>query len=207
MAARGARRRPRPTRASRAMRRPSSSSARTPTRWPPCASAIDELYQNSEYPTRTQTEEAFGKMFGEMLGDLKNAIYWIGGAVVVVAHLRRRQRHGHGHARAHDRGRRLEGDRFHDKGCVLFMVMAEAVLIAGLGGALGAIGCKVLFELYRHQPLHGRVPPVFLRTLERRLVGPVGLALDRLFERGLPGDPRGQFVGHRRTEEGDLARS
>jgi acyl-CoA dehydrogenase len=32
---------------------------------------IDELYKNSEYPTRTQTEEAFGKMFGEMLGDLQ----------------------------------------------------------------------------------------------------------------------------------------
>ena len=29
------------------------------------------LYRNSDFPTRTQTEEAFGKMFEEMLGDLK----------------------------------------------------------------------------------------------------------------------------------------
>ena len=43
---------------------------------------IDELYHNSDFPTRTQTEEAFDKMFADMLGDLKSAIYGIGLAVV-----------------------------------------------------------------------------------------------------------------------------
>src|SRR5581483_10941255 len=43
---------------------------------------IDDLFRNSDYPTRTQTEEAFGKMFEEMLGDLRGMIFWIGMAVV-----------------------------------------------------------------------------------------------------------------------------
>ena len=43
---------------------------------------IDDLYRNSDFPTRTQTEEAFGKMFGDMLGDLQLAIYAIGVAMV-----------------------------------------------------------------------------------------------------------------------------
>ena len=48
----------------------------------PLCKAIDELYRNSDYPTRTQTEEAFGKMFEEMMGDLKGMIRVIGLAVV-----------------------------------------------------------------------------------------------------------------------------
>src|SRR5262249_24948715 len=50
---------------------------------PPLCKGIDDPDRNSDFPTRTQTEEAFAKMFSEMLGDLKNAIYGIGAAVVV----------------------------------------------------------------------------------------------------------------------------
>src|SRR5271165_4139358 len=50
---------------------------------PSLGKKIDDLYRNSEFATRTQTEEAFGKMFADMLGDLQNAIYGIGAAVVV----------------------------------------------------------------------------------------------------------------------------
>ena len=44
--------------------------------------SIDDRYRNSEFPMRTQTEEAFGKMFEEMLGDLKGMIRVIGLAVI-----------------------------------------------------------------------------------------------------------------------------
>jgi putative ABC transport system permease protein len=121
---------------------------------------IDELYKNSEYPTRTQTEEAFGKMFGEMLGDLKNAIYWIGAAVVVslifVA----------GNAMAMAMRERtsevavLKAIGF-NKGLVLFLVMAEAVLVAGIGGALGSLGCKALFDLVDITPYTAGFLPFF----------------------------------------------
>jgi putative ABC transport system permease protein len=121
---------------------------------------IDELYRNSDYPTRTQTEEAFGKMFGEMLGDLKNAIYWIGAAVVIslifVA----------GNAMAMAMRERttevavLKAIGF-SKGLVLLLVMSEAVLVAGLGGALGTLGSKALFDLYDITPYTAGFLPFF----------------------------------------------
>jgi putative ABC transport system permease protein len=107
---------------------------------------VDDLYHNSDYPTRTQTEEAFGKMFGEMLGDLKYAIFWIGGAVafslIFVA----------GNSMAMAMRERttevavLKAIGF-SKGLVLFLVLAESVLVAGVGGAIGALGCKACFDI------------------------------------------------------------
>ncbi len=34
-----------------------------------------------------------------------------------------------------------------EKGLILFIVLAESMLVAGLGGALGSLGCKALFEV------------------------------------------------------------
>jgi putative ABC transport system permease protein len=113
---------------------------------PSVSKKIDDLYRNSDFPTRTQTEEAFGKMFSDMLGDLQNAIYGIGAAVVVsllfVA----------GNAMAMAMRERtsevaiLKAIGF-SKGKVLFLVLSEAILVAGLGGALGSLGCKALCDL------------------------------------------------------------
>ena len=108
--------------------------------------AIDDLYRNSDFPTRTQTEEAFGKMFEEMLGDLRGMIRAIGLAVVFsllcVA----------GNAMAMSMRERttevavLKAIGF-NKGLILFLVLTESVLVAGLGGALGSLGCKALCEV------------------------------------------------------------
>ena len=78
---------------------------------PAVCKKIDDLYRNSDFPTRTQTEEAFGKMFEEMMGDLKGMIsdHRPGGRL--LAALRRGQLDGHVAARADDRGRRAQGDR------------------------------------------------------------------------------------------------
>ena len=73
---------------------------------------IDAEYASTEFPTRTQTEEAFGLMFAEMLGDLKDTIYWIGAGGGRLAPVRGRQRDGHGDARADDRGRGLKAIGF-----------------------------------------------------------------------------------------------
>ena len=107
---------------------------------------IDDLYRNSDFPTRTQTEEAFGKMFEEMLGDLKGMIFWIGFAVVFsllfVA----------GNSMAMSMRERttevavLKAIGF-NKGLLLFLVMTESVVVAGLGGVLGSLGCKGLCEI------------------------------------------------------------
>jgi putative ABC transport system permease protein len=114
---------------------------------PAVSKKIDDLFRNSEFPTRTQTEEAFGKMFEEMLGDLKGMIRAIGLAVVFsllcVA----------GNAMAMAMRERtsevalLKAIGF-SKSRVLLMVITESVLVAGLGGALGSIGCKGLLEVF-----------------------------------------------------------
>jgi putative ABC transport system permease protein len=106
---------------------------------------IDAAYANTDTPTRTQTEEAFGKMFGEMMRDLQWLIAGIGMAVVVslifVA----------GNAMAMALRERtteiaiLKAIGF-DRSLVLFLVLAEAVLVAGLGGLLGSFGCKFLCD-------------------------------------------------------------
>ena len=107
---------------------------------------VDDLFRNSDYPTRTQTEEAFGKMFDEMLGDLRRMIFWIGLAVVCsllfVA----------GNSMAMSMRERtsevavLKAIGF-NKGLLLFLVMTESVLVAATGGILGSLGCKWLCEL------------------------------------------------------------
>ena len=72
---------------------------------------IDAMYLNSDKPTRTQTEEAFGKMFAEMIGDLKGMIADDRPGGGRLAALRRGQRDGDGAPRADDRDRRAQGDR------------------------------------------------------------------------------------------------
>ena len=113
---------------------------------PAVCKAIDDLYRNSDFPTRTQTEEAFGKMFEEMMGDLRGMIRIIGLAVVFsllcVA----------GNAMAMSMRERtaevavLRAIGF-EKGLILFLVLTESILVSGFGGALGTLGCKALCEV------------------------------------------------------------
>ena len=107
---------------------------------------VDDKYRNSDYPTRTQTEEAFGKMFEEMLGDMRWMIRIISGAVIisllcVAANsmaMSMRERTGEvAVLKAIGFSRRL----------VLFMVLAEAVLVAGFGGVLGSLGSKAFCDV------------------------------------------------------------
>ncbi len=131
---------------------------------------IDDMYRNSEFPTRTQTEEAFGKMFSDMLGDLQNAIYGIGAAVVVsllfVA----------GNAMAMAMRERtsevaiLKAIGF-SKGKVLFLVLTEAILVAGLGGALGSLGCKALCDFVDVAKYSAGFLPVFFVPWKIALFG------------------------------------
>jgi putative ABC transport system permease protein len=121
---------------------------------------IDDEYRSTDFPTRTQTEEAFGQMFSEMLGGLKDTVFWIGCAVVVsllfVA----------GNAMAMAMRERtmeiavLKAIGF-SKGLVLSLVLAEAVIVAGLGGALGTLGSKALFDVVDISPFTGGFLPFF----------------------------------------------
>lgn len=108
--------------------------------------AIDDMYRNSDFPTRTQTEEAFGKMFEEMMGDLRGRIHLIS-LIVVLALLCVA---GNSMAMSmRERTREvavLKAIGF-ERGLILFLVLAESVLVAGVGGAFGALGSKAFFDL------------------------------------------------------------
>lgn len=144
---------------------------------------IDDEYRSTEFPTRTQTEEAFGQMFEEMMGDLKNTVYWIGAAVVIsllfVA----------GNAMAMSMRERtsevavLKAIGF-NKSLVLFLVLSEAVLVAGLGGALGTLGCKFLCDTVDVARFSGGFLPFFYVPWNTALLG-LGVSLFVGFASGL----------------------
>ena len=75
------------------------------------------------------------------------------------------------------------------KRLVLFLVLAEAVLVAGLGGLLGSLGCKLLCDVVDISRVQRRVPAVLLHPLERRPAGPGRLAVHRLRQRPDPRRP------------------
>ena len=153
---------------------------------PSLGKKIDDLYRNSDFPTRTQTEEAFSKMFADMLGDLKYAIYWIGLAVVVALLFVA------GNAMAMAMRERttevavLKAIGF-PKGLVLFLVLTEAVLVAGLGGAIGALGSKAFFDYVDIAPYTGGFLPFFYVSWNIATLRPVRLALRGACQRLFPG--------------------
>jgi len=114
---------------------------------PALCKQIDAAYANSDTPTRTQTEEAFGKMFQEYFGDMRALIRNVGLAVVFslvcVA----------GNAMAMAMRERttevavLKAIGF-GRGLVLWLVLAEATLVASVGGLFGAFGSKLLFDSF-----------------------------------------------------------
>jgi putative ABC transport system permease protein len=111
----------------------------------PLSRKIDAAYLNTDAPTRTQTEEAFDRMFAEMLGDLKGMVRAIGLAVVLslvlvsanaLAMALRERTTEVAVLKAIGFGRQL----------ILFLVLAEAMIVSGVGGLLGAVGAKLFFD-------------------------------------------------------------
>ncbi len=135
--------------------------------------AIDEEMRNSDTPTKTQTEEAFVAMFSEFIGDLQTYINWVGLAVAmalvmicgVSMAMTMRERTTEVAV--------LKAIGF-PKGRVLFLVLAEAVIIAGLGGLIGAIGTKLLFDVFDISPYTGGFFPFFFVPWNTALLGLAG---------------------------------
>jgi putative ABC transport system permease protein len=131
---------------------------------------IDTLYLNSDTPTRTQTEEAFGKMFSGMMGDLTAMIRNIGLAVVFSLILVA------GNAMAMALRERttevavLKAIGF-GKPLVLNLVLAEAMLVAGLGGVVGSFGCKLLCDVVDVSSYSAGFLPFFYISWSTALLG------------------------------------
>ncbi len=113
--------------------------------------AIDALFQNSDAPTRTETEKAFTASFISMAGNLALLLNGIGIAVtftilLVVANT----------MSIAVRERRTEiavlKTLGFTSGQVMGLVVAEALLIGVLGGALGIGGSRAIMWALTHAP-------------------------------------------------------
>ena len=122
--------------------------------------SVDEAYANSDSPTRTQSEEAFGQMFAEMAGDFKWIILFIGLAVGIsllcvsanAMAMALRERTGEIAV--------LKAIGF-GKTLVVSLILAESVLIAGIGGLIGSIGIKVFCDYFDLSRYSGGFLPFF----------------------------------------------
>jgi putative ABC transport system permease protein len=98
--------------------------------------AIDGAFANSTWETRTQTEKAFARSFVKQMGDVQSLVLVVGGVVfftlvlvtgntMALAVGERTSEHGV-----------LKALGFGD-GVVVFLVFAESLLTAAVGGAAG----------------------------------------------------------------------
>lgn len=124
------------------------------------AKAIDTKFANSSNETKTETESAFAAGFAKQLGNIEFLILTIGGVVFFTLLLVTgntmaisvRERTGELAV--------LKAIGFSDR-AVLFFVLAESLLIALIGGALG-LGFAILAIPVVGAALNGLLPPLLL---------------------------------------------
>ena len=115
------------------------------------AAAIDDMFRNSDAPTKTETEKAFTLSFTSMLGNVKLFLALIAAAVVFAILLVTintmamsvRERTGEVAVLRTLGFRRWQ---------VLGLLMGESVVIALAGGLVGIVGAKLVFgtlDMYR----------------------------------------------------------
>jgi putative ABC transport system permease protein len=140
------------------------------------AKAVDDSFRNSEKPTKTQTDEAFTQMFNEMVGDLQAYINWVGIAVTaslicccaVAMAMAMRERTNEIAV--------LKAIGF-SRGLVLCLVLSESMLLALMGGLIGAMGTKVLFDYFDLSTLAPAFLPFFYVPIKTALMGLAGAIL------------------------------
>jgi putative ABC transport system permease protein len=112
---------------------------------PGVCDAVDRMFANSEYETKTETEKAFVESFVSMMGNIKDLVINIGLAVVacillVAANtmaMAARER------AAEQAVMRCVG---FGKGRLVAMFVAESILIALIGGVVGVGGAVLLYR-------------------------------------------------------------
>lgn len=105
---------------------------------------IDALFQNTDAPTKTETERAFNMSFVSMLGNLKQLVATISGVIIFTLLLVT------GNTMAMSVRERireiavLKSLGFH-RGKVLRLLVAEGVLITVTGGLAGCLAARLIF--------------------------------------------------------------
>ncbi len=136
------------------------------------AAAIDERFVNSPWETRSESEKAFIAGFAKQIGNIRLLLLTVGGIVFFTLMLVS----GNTMAIAvRERIGELAVMRTlgFSRAGVLALLVAEATLLAGIGGGLGVLLAK-LFTL-GGDPTHGLLPLVYLAP--REMAGGLLLAL------------------------------
>jgi len=120
--------------------------------------AIDARFSNSAFETRTQTEKAMNASFIKQMGNIELLILVIGSVVVFTLLLVTGNTMAAAVRERVSEHAVLKALGYSDGG-VLRLVLAEAVLISGIGGTLG-LGCAKLFA--RQDPTGGFFPSFFV---------------------------------------------
>ncbi|MBI2816381.1 MAG: FtsX-like permease family protein [Acidobacteria bacterium] len=123
------------------------------------AKAIDEMFSNSQWETKTETEKSFAASFVKQMGNIEFLILTIGGVVFFTLLLVT----GNTMAIAvRERVRELAVLKAigYSNSSVLFLVLMESLVIAALGGGAGLLLAK-LFTL-RGDPTGGLLPFFYL---------------------------------------------
>ena len=136
------------------------------------AKAIDQMFANSPYESKTETEKALASDFAKQFGNIEFLIVSIGAVVFFTLLLVTgntmaiavRERIGELAV--------LKAVGFSDR-FVLFFVLGESLLIAAIGGTIGIAVCK-LFTL-GGDPTHGFLP--YFRLPGPAIVLGIGIAL------------------------------
>jgi putative ABC transport system permease protein len=137
---------------------------------PKVMDAIDALFRNTAYETKTETESAFSLSFVSMLGNVKLLLTAISGAVVFTILL------VVGNTMAMSiRERTNEVAVLKTLGFtrnrVLMILLGESLAIALLGGVLGGLGAKAIYALIVSTYLHARFMGFAFALLIAALVG------------------------------------
>lgn len=110
--------------------------------------AIDTYFENSDNPTKTQTEAAFIQVFADMVGNVKAFIFYIGLAVVFSLTLVAATAMAMSMRERTTEIAVLKAIGFSNSR-VLWLVLGESCMIAMVGGLLGiGIGCMCLQALH-----------------------------------------------------------
>lgn len=128
-----------------------SVEADTPDNVPRIANAIDEMFANSPYPTKTESEKAFQLSFIAFLGNLKLFLAAICGAVTFTILLVSANTISMS-VRERVREVGVLKTLGFSRGAILGMIIGEAVVIAGIGGLLGALMAGGLCTMVRTMP-------------------------------------------------------
>lgn len=118
---------------------------------PRVAAAVDQMFRNTDSPTKTETEKAFNLSFTSMLGNIKLFMSLIAAAVVFAIFLVTMNTMAMAVRERRGEIAVLKTLGF-TRGQVLGLLVGESMLIAVGGGVVGVVGAKLVFgsiDLYK----------------------------------------------------------